>query len=56
MSTTVSEYVAKRKEELEQFERYWLQNQGSPGWPKKMAEGEWFEQEAAWGTYSERVD
>jgi len=54
MSITISEYVTKRKEELEQFERHWLQNQGAPGWPKKMPEGEWFEQEAAWGSYTER--
>ncbi|EMM6682800.1 MULTISPECIES: hypothetical protein [Pseudomonas aeruginosa group] len=51
---TVLKYVEQRKAELERFASFWLQNQGAPGWPEKMAEGEWFEQEAAWGSYTER--
>ncbi|HEJ5260402.1 TPA: hypothetical protein SL699_001204 [Pseudomonas aeruginosa] len=53
---TALEYVERRKAELDQFARFWLQNQGTPGWPEKMAEGEWFEQEAAWGSYTECHD
>lgn len=53
---TALEYVERRKAELDHFARYWLQKQGSPGWPEEMAEGEWFEQEAAWGSYTERHD
>lgn len=51
----VKTYVERRKAELEQFQRNWLANQGADGWPEELEEGEWFEQEAAFGSYLERA-
>lgn len=53
---TALEYVERRKAELDRFVTYWTSQQGNPDWPDTLAEGEWFEQEAAFLSYAERHD